>query len=84
MVKVRLLTLEIQTRYNTPMKKIPKYLELYVIQGHYGQGWEDLTQAYSHKEARADKKAYEDNTRTAVRLITRRELNPLYGVMNAA
>lgn len=64
------------------MKKITKYLELYVVQCFYFGKWEDLTQSYSHKEARVDKKAYEENTRTAVRLITRRELNPMYGVMN--
>lgn len=48
--------------------KVPEY----VIQGDYGQGWEDLTAATTYREAKADIKAYRENAPGAYRLITRR------------
>lgn len=57
------------------MKKQNKYLYLFVVQGFYSYGWEDLTQSESLKEARADLKAYRDNEPGAFRIIQRRELN---------
>ncbi len=44
----------------------------YVVQGHYGQGWEDLCAATTRKEARDDIKAYRENQPGAYRLIVRR------------
>lgn len=53
-----------------------KYIYLYVVQGHYSYGWEDLTQSEDRSEARADLKAYQNNELgVAHRLIKRRELN---------
>lgn len=60
------------------MKKINKYIYVWVIQGNYGYGWEDLTQSESYKEARANLKDYRNNEPTAHRLIRRREINPLF------
>lgn len=63
------------------MKKVNKYLYLWVVQGHYaaGYGWEDLTQSESYKEARADLKDYRINeTNYPHRMIHRREPNPEY------
>lgn len=56
-------------------KKRNKYVYLYVVQGSYGFGWEDLTQSESRKEARANLKDYRQNQPGAYRLIFRRELN---------
>lgn len=47
---------------------------LHVVQGHYGQGWEDLTQSTDYKEARADLKSYRENEPSPTRLIKRRVL----------
>lgn len=55
-----------------------KYTYLWVVQGNYGQGWEDLTAAVAErkKEAVADLYAYRQNEpNTPTRLIQRRELN---------
>ena len=51
-----------------------KYEYLFVIQGYYGQGWEDLTASENWKEARSDLKAYRENEiRYPHRMIQRRE-----------
>jgi hypothetical protein len=64
------------------MKRINKYLYLFVVQGDYGygHGWEDLTASESYKDAIADLRAYRKNDSHAVghRIIKRRELNPKY------
>lgn len=57
------------------MKKQNKFTYLFVVQGFYSQGWEDLTQSENHTEARADLKAYRENEPGAFRIIQRRELN---------
>lgn len=56
------------------MKK-NKYVYLYILQGQYGYGWEDLTATESYREIRADRKAYVGNERGSYRIIKRRELN---------
>ena len=56
------------------MKK-NKYCYLFVLQGNYGQGWEDLTASESRKEMRDDLKAYRENEGGSYRIIQRRELN---------
>lgn len=62
------------------MKRINKYCYLFVVQGNYGYGWEDLTASESYKSAIADLRAYRKNDNYAVglRIIKRRELNPKY------
>ncbi len=53
-----------------------KYEYLFVVQGHYGYGWEDLTQSEKWGEAKSDLKAYQENeTDYPHRMIERRELN---------
>lgn len=52
-----------------------KYIYLYVVQGNYGCGWEDLTQSENYAEARQDLKDYRENEPYPHRLIHRRELN---------
>jgi hypothetical protein len=52
-----------------------KWLYLKVVQGHYGVGWEDLTQSENYMEAREDLDAYNHNEKEYPhRLITRKEL----------
>ncbi len=54
-----------------------KYTYLYIIQGNYGygHGWEDEAASESYSEARADLKAYRENSPYPSRMIQRRELN---------
>jgi len=52
-----------------------KYLYLYVLQGFYALGWEDLTASESPEEAEQDKKDYVENERGHYRIIKRRVLN---------
>ena len=44
-----------------------------VLQGNYGQGWEDLT-AGTRKEVRQNLKEYRENEGGTYRIINRREL----------
>lgn len=57
-----------------------KYIYLHVIQGHYpgGNGWEDEAASESIREARADLRAYRENSPYPSRMISRREPNPAY------
>ena len=50
-----------------------KYDYLWVVQGYYACGWEDLT-AGSWREARIDLKAYRANEKGIFRVIQRRVL----------
>lgn len=56
-------------------KKQNKYRYLFVVQGFYGYGWEDLTQSENRTEARDNLKDYRENEPGPHRLIKRRELN---------
>ena len=56
--------------------KVNKYLYLWIVQGHYGCGWEDLCASENYKEARANLREYQENEPgVAHRKIQRRELN---------
>lgn len=57
------------------MTRQNKYQYLYVVQGHYGHGWEDLTASESLKEIKADARAYRQNDTAPIRTIKRRVLN---------
>ena len=50
----------------------PKTELLYVVQGNYGHGWEDLTASTDYKEARDDLRDYRQNEPGPHRLIKRR------------
>jgi hypothetical protein len=70
-----------QTKGESKMKKINKYLYLHVIQGYYGSqyGWEDIDQSESRKEARVNYKLYcQEEKGYQHRMMERRELNPAY------
>ena len=51
---------------------IRKTEDEYVIQGHYGQGWEDDTVEATLKEAKARIKEYRENMPYSYRIIKRR------------
>ena len=58
-------------------------MDVKVLQGYFGRGWEDLEQAYaddlnSVKELKDDMKSYQENDPRAYRIITRKEENPDY------
>ena len=56
------------------MKAKNKYCYLFVLQGNYGQGFEDLTASENYKEVKTDLKAYRENEGGNYRIIKRREL----------
>ncbi len=59
--------------------KINKYIYLYVVQGNYGYGWEDVDASESRKEALESLRSYcKNESHHAHRLIKRRELNPVF------
>jgi len=60
------------------MKKINKWTFDYVIQGYYGQGWEDATTEETFKAAKVQLKCYNDNEPSPHRLIKRRRLTEEY------
>jgi len=51
-----------------------KYEYLYILQGDYGQGWEDLTASMERAGVAANLREYRDNEGGAYRIIQRREL----------
>lgn len=55
--------------------KANKYITVYVVQGSYGHGWEDLTSSEDYSEARANLKDYRNNDNAPTRLITRKVVN---------
>ena len=50
-----------------------KYEYLFVLQGNYGQGWEDLCASESSTEVRQNRKEYQENEGGTYRIIQRRE-----------
>jgi len=57
-----------------------KYTYLYVLQGHYGFGWEDLTAENkampgAWTRIKTNKRDYQENEGGTYRIISRRELN---------
>lgn len=60
------------------MKK-NKYCYLWVIQGFFGYGWEDVSEydksEYSYLDVRHDLQEYRISSNHAYRIIKRRELN---------
>lgn len=65
------------------MKTNPKTIEIKVLQGNYGYGWDDLNEYKADSPAdmhdlRDDFKAYEQNETAPHRIITRRIPNPEY------
>jgi len=56
------------------MKKPTKYVYEYIVQGHYGQGWEDLTAHDTRKAARDERRVYAANEPGPHRVIFRRSL----------
>jgi hypothetical protein len=55
-------------------KKPTKFTTLYVVQGSYGHGWEDIAASETYKDAKADLKSYRENEPGAHRLISRKVL----------
>ena len=57
------------------MKRPNKYVYLFVLQGNYRHGWEDLTAETLFSEIRARRREYVRNEGGTYRIIKRRELN---------
>jgi hypothetical protein len=55
------------------MNKTKKYDYLFVLQGNYGQGWDDLCASKSSKEIRQNRKEYRENEAGNYRIIQRRK-----------
>jgi hypothetical protein len=58
--------------YKIKIPKARKTKEVFVIQGNYGQGWEDVTEEEKFSEAKARLKEYDENESYPHRRITRR------------
>jgi hypothetical protein len=58
-------------------KKKNKWKYEHIVQGNYGQGWEDVTAEESYSEARQRLKEYNENESYPHRIITRRVLPEL-------
>lgn len=57
-----------------PQIKVTRRTQLvHVVQGNYGQGWEDLTADTDYRRALSNLKDYRQNDPAPVRLIKRRE-----------
>lgn len=56
--------------------RTPKFVYLFVLQGDYGQGWEDLTASVDRSEMVTDRRAYRENEGGSYRIVQRREPNP--------
>jgi hypothetical protein len=55
--------------------RVTKYRYLYVLQGNYGFGWEDICQSEKGADIRPDLKAYRENApEYRYRIVHRREL----------
>ena len=52
-----------------------KFVYLYVLQGDYGYGWEDLCASEDRREVRRDLRDLQENEGGCYRIIQRRELN---------
>lgn len=57
------------------MKTANKYSYLFVLQGFYSYGWEDLTASENRKEVKQNLKEYRENEGGIYRIIQRREIN---------
>jgi len=55
--------------------KANKYTYLFILQGNYGFGWEDLTASERRREVSDNMKEYRENEGGHYRIIERRELN---------
>lgn len=56
----------------------PKFITAFIIQGNYGQGWEDETEESNLKDAKAQLRTYRENSQYPCRLIRRKVENPDY------
>jgi hypothetical protein len=50
-----------------------KYEYIKVLQGHYGNGWEDLTASASRKEILSNLRDYQLNEGGTYRIVSRRQ-----------
>ena len=60
------------------MRYNPKFITAFIIQGNYGQGWEDETEESNIKDAKAQLRTYRENSQYPSRLIRRKVENPDY------
>jgi len=64
--------------YAFDLSKPTKYVTVYIVQGNYGSGWDDLTGSDVRKEARRDLRDYEMNEPNPHRLISRKILRTVF------
>ena len=60
------------------MRYNPKFITAFIIQGNYGQGWEDETEESNIKDAKAQLRTYRENSQYPCRLVRRKVENPEY------
>ena len=59
-------------------KRLNKYINVYITQSNYGQGWEDESANIDYKKAKSELKDYRNKSPYPSRLITRRVLRTDY------
>lgn len=60
-------------RWTSPLGPTPKkYQKVYILQGDYGYGWDDLTGSDNWRDVKADARDYRANQPGAYRIVTRR------------
>ncbi len=64
--------------------KKSKYVQVHIVQGNYGSGWDDLTSHDKFLEAKKERKVYDENESYPHRVIKRRILRSDYEVGNYA
>lgn len=62
------------------MSYVRKTTDEFVIQGNYGQGWEDVTTETTYKEARKRLKEYNENERQYAHKLIKRRIKISIGV----
>lgn len=56
------------------MAYIRKTKDTFILQGYYGYGWEDLTIEETYKDAKEQKRTYDNNEKYLHRIIKKREI----------
>jgi hypothetical protein len=58
---------------SAPAVNPPVVTSLWVVQGDYGQGWEDLTASADRDEAKAEAVRYRENDTAPIRVVRQQE-----------
>lgn len=69
-------TFKTRRYFEAKLERIPRWVDQYVIQEWWGR-WEDVCTETTREGLRVNLRAYRENSRVAVRFVTRKVINPL-------